>query len=79
MQNKYCITHEKVESTFFDRSGLEFHFINNAPAVCEGPFAYSPPPELPKGWELVIEEPSMDELIVINTTARQLWLELEGA
>lgn len=86
MQNKYCIEHEKmVDVELFDEDGMELHADSYRVSggikisFCDGPFASSPPPALPEGWELVIEEPSFEELVMMNITANQLVLDLEGA
>lgn len=86
MATKWCQECDEMVDAFQDHldNGQLVHlgeyFIGDTTEefMCDGPFYESAPPELPEGWELMIEEPGSDELFLMNVTARQLQLELEG-
>lgn len=81
-KDKFCIKHQSMKEVCIAENHGEGHLAALfAPdwGWCEGPFATTPPPALPEGWELTIEEPGSEELFVMNVMARQLRLDLEGS
>lgn len=57
----YCITHDYYGETIYGKKCV---------------WVSCPPPELPVGWELLVSEPSVDEMEQINQNAQELELEL---
>lgn len=63
----YCITHEAWGQYLVDD-------IEGQACI----WVHSAPPELPKYWELMVQEPSAEELEVMDENAEQLLMELEN-
>ena len=67
MKPLYCIIHNEWT---FSTNYLISDYSNCVLTTC-------PPPELPEGWEDVVEHPTPDEMIEIDQNAIELALDLE--
>jgi hypothetical protein len=81
-EERFCIKHQNMQEVCVSGDGTVGHIAALfAPdwGWCEGPFAECAPPELPFDWPFHLEEPGVEELLVMNENADQLLMELEGA
>ena len=58
-----------VEGLHFIRTTFVGHWIEKVWTVCTGPFAQCPPPPLLDNWEEFVQEPSEEEMELINSNA----------
>lgn len=79
MTKKFCIKHQKFVNTSPELGFGDGHIAALfAPdwGWCEGPFATSEPPILPKNWIDLVTEPSAEELEQMDANAEELLLEV---